>query len=161
VREPRPPRKTDRKRRTEAYKAEWIKTRRRLANYRHTRVTPHVRRIRGSEFVRALEIAAEATGDPRFAVALEAARSYRLDDEFKRTAARLHGEAFGNPDEGYLVQVDFFHQRGKLEESGKRRRMGVVEACELIVAEFGLGQSFENEVERLRHIYRKRKPHNR
>ena len=57
------------------------------------------------------------------------------------------------------MHVDFFHRRGKLE-NGKRRRMSVLEACENVVAEFGLGRSFEREVERLRQIYQKRKPRN-
>jgi hypothetical protein len=159
VREPRPPRKTDRQKRFDNNVELWKENRRRLAAGRRTRATPRVGRIRGPEFIHALEIAAEATGHPRFAAASEVARFYRLDREFHRTAARLHGEAFGDPHEGYLVHVDFFHRRGKLE-NGKRRRMSVLEACENVVAEFGLGRSFEREVERLRQIYQKRKPRN-
>lgn len=122
----------------------------------HTCYTPRRADTRSRIYPRP---AAEATGDPRFAAASEVARFYRLDREFHRTAARLHGEAFGDPHEGYLVHVDFFHRRGKLE-NGKRRRMSVLEACENVVAEFGLGRSFEREVERLRQIYQKRKPRN-
>jgi hypothetical protein len=140
VREPQSPRKTGRQKRFDDSVELWRETRRRLAAYRRTpRAIPRVGRIRGPEFIRALLVAAEATGDPRFTAAFEAARSYRLDREFHRTAARLH-----DPDEGYLVHVDFFHRRGKLE-NGKRRQMSVLEACEIVVAEFGLGRSFERE----------------
>jgi hypothetical protein len=160
VRAPRPPRKTDRQKRFDDNVELWKENRRRLAAGRRTRATSRVGRMRGSDFIHALEIAGEATGDPRFADAARLAKFYGLDREFHRTVARLHGEAFGDPDEGYLAHVDFFRRPGKLE-NGKRRRMSVLEACENVVAEFGLsGRSFESEVERLRQLYQKRKPRN-
>ena len=72
-----------------------------------------------------LERAAAATGDPRFTDALEAAKSYGFDKEFQRTASRVQRKMFGTDDDGYLVQVDFLHTRGKLE--GERRPVHVVQ----------------------------------
>ena len=100
-----------------------------------------------------LERAAAATGDPRFTDALEAAKSYGFDKEFQRTASRVQRKMFGTDDDGYLVQVDFLHTRGKLEGE-RRRRLSVREACEVMAAESGYpAPSFKTAVDRLRKQY--------
>jgi hypothetical protein len=78
---------------------------------------------------------------------------YGFDREFQRTVAREQIKRFGDTHDGYLVQVDFLHQYGKLENEKRRRQLSVLEACECVVAECGLGFSFEAEVERLRKAF--------
>ena len=144
MREPRPPlRQTARQKRADAYADVWAKDHRPRAG------RPKVA-ARGKDLVSALELARDSTGDPRFADALQATIFYGFDRELRRTAAREEAKAFGEPDDGYLVQVEFLCRRGKLE-SGKRRRFTIREACECVVAEFKVpGPSFERTVERLR-----------
>jgi hypothetical protein len=102
--------------------------------------------------VLALERALEATGDRVFADALKAVHHYGLGREFERNAAKAQVEIFGDPVEGFLVQVRFLVTRGKLE-NGARRRLSVREACECVAAESGIGETFEAAVERLRKAY--------
>ena len=135
MREPRPPRLTDRQKRADDYRALWHKNRRRSPRPGRTD------RIRGGEVARALQTAADCTGDPRFNHALVALRHYGLDHEFRRSAARVDIESFGDLDGGHIRQIEFLH---------RRRGFSVREACERIVAEHGLGHEFDSEVERLR-----------
>jgi len=157
---PRPRRVTARKR-TEAYKHEWEETLNRQYERKKGRLnrisTRKPRGVRGPEFVLALERAFQATGDPIFADALRAARQYGLDQKFERSAKRLQVEMFGDPLDGYLAQVAFLVERGKLEKRGDRRwrrRLSIREACKYVVAETGLpAASFEAAVDRLRKQY--------
>jgi hypothetical protein len=145
VTRPRPPRKTARQRRSEEYALEWANNRQSVAKWKYGRI------LRGPEFVRALEFVRDATGDPVFDEALRAANEYGFDKELKRTARRVQGELFGDVETDYLFQVEFLHRRGKVEASGRRRRLKIREACEVVVAESGLpGSSFGTVVERLR-----------
>jgi hypothetical protein len=138
---PRPPRLTARQRRTAEYREEWNKFRVVGRKYRS---------VRGPELVIGLERALAVTGDPVFADALCATRNYGLDRNFERNAARIQTEMFGDPVAGHLAQIAFLIKRGKLE-GGKRRRLTMREACELVVAETGFpGHSFATAVERLR-----------
>ena len=146
---PRPPRKTARRLRAEVYAQQWLEHRNRSRRPQKQ----EARVLRGPEFIRALELAANATGDPQFIQALEAATFYGFDREFQRTALRLQGEIFGVGDDVYLAQVDFLHLVGKLE-GNRRRKLSVREACEMVVAESGYpGHSFAAVVGRLRKRY--------
>jgi hypothetical protein len=147
-RQPRPPQQqTDRQKRTEAYEAEWKKTHRQIASQKRRRD------IRGQDVALGLEMAGQSTGDPRFHDALALWKSYGFDHEFQRNVAREESKAFGDPDDGYLAQVDFFHRQGQLE-NGKRHRLSILEACEYVVAKFRVpGKTFEHAVERLRKAY--------
>jgi hypothetical protein len=148
-REPREPRNTARQQRFESYEREWLEHR----NRSRQRTQQKHRILRGSEFIHALELAANATGDPRFMQALEAAKFYGFDKEFQRTASRIQGEMFGGGPQDYLVQVDFLHLVGKLE-GDKRRKLSVREACEMVVAESGYpAHSFLAAVEQFRKFY--------
>ena len=154
---PRSPRTTARQQRAERYARQWLEGRRQLVEQRRTLGQSVVRQkrrlLRGQEFIRALELAHDATGDDRFAEAIEAVRMYGLDKEFHRNLARVQTERFGPSDEAYLNQIHFLHSRGKLEH-GSRRKLSVREACEVMVMESAYpGQSFENAVEKLRKQY--------
>ena len=143
MRQPRPPRQTERQKRTEAYRAEWKKNRRLIA------VAKRGRRIRGQDIARALQLCAEATGDPRFIDSVTALRFHNLDHEFQRNIKRAKIANFGGEDAGYLVQVEFLH---------RYRRLSVLEASERVAAESGLpGRTFAAAVEQLRKAYLARK----
>jgi hypothetical protein len=153
---PRLPRETKRQRRSAEYEREW----RKLRDARRRSVAGQKARIlRGREFIRTLELAADATGDPRFTAALEAAKHFGFDKELHRNLARAQEEMFGRTDEMYLVQIEFLHSRGKLEfdpDDGveRRHKLSIREACEAVVAESGLpGHSFAHVVGRLRQLY--------
>jgi hypothetical protein len=144
MRTPAPLRRTERQQRTDGYRLQWQKHRRR-SRAGKVRAT-----IRGSEFIAALEQAAAATGDPRFAEAAKAARLYGLDRGFQQALARIQQQMFGDDTEPYFVQIDFLRTRGRLE-NGRRRKLSTREACEAVVAESGFpGASFDAAVERLR-----------
>ena len=90
------------------------------------------RSMRGPEFVRALERALAATGDPVFDDALRAIRAYGLD---KGGHGRVYRQIWGSMERGALVQMQFF-----VERTG----MSVPSAAEKVTAEAGLaGSSFE------------------
>jgi hypothetical protein len=156
VRTPRPPRQTARQQRSEHYAREWTEKRKRLLERRKPlgqSVLRKGRLLRGQEFIRALELAADVTGDGRFRAAIEAAGMYGLDRKFQRNLARVQAELFGPSDEGYLNQIHFLHTRGKLE-GRTRRKLSIREACEVVVMESTYpGRSFENAVEKLRKQY--------
>jgi hypothetical protein len=57
-------------------------------------------------------------------------------------------------DETYLNKIDLLLRDGKLI-GGKHRSMNIQEACECVVAEWGLGVTFEKEVERFRQAWLK------
>jgi hypothetical protein len=153
VSEPRPPRKTARQLRSEGYAREWVELRKRRDRGGQSGALLKDRALQGQDLVRALELAADSTGDPRFTRALEAVKYYGFDREFQRTAARVQGELFGT-EAIFLVQVDFLHRVGKLEQNGSRRKLSVREACEMVAAESGFpGQSFASAVEHLRNLH--------
>lgn len=148
MRAPRlPQQQTEGQKRTEAYKAAWEKNR---TIQKNRTAAKSLRRIRGQDLALALERAGDATGDPQFGAALEAVKIYGFEREFQRTVVREQIKKFGDTNSSYLVQVDFLHRYGKLENRKRRRQLSVLEACECVVAECGLGSSFETEVERLR-----------
>jgi hypothetical protein len=184
---PRPPRQTARQKRMDDYASQWKENRegaeereasRRLAMARALEWAESQRRardqkqptdqvsdrpIRGAELVRAIEIMRDSTGDPRFDVFLDLVIRYGFDREFQQTANRLQCELFGDPDDGYLRQVTFLHEVGKLEppkvdgEPSRRRKLGILEACECVVAESGMraphSSTFEAAVDHLRKVY--------
>jgi hypothetical protein len=98
--------------------------------------------------LRALEIAAVVTQDQRFIDAIVALKFYGLDKEFMQNIP--HADVKAN---SYLIQVDQLYLYGDGE-----RRFSVLEACEFVVAEHGIGSTtttFEVEVERLRQFWRR------
>ena len=148
---PRPPRKTARQLRADAYEDEWRALRNRSGRPKAAR--QKARALRPQECIRMLEEASRRTGDPRFVQALEAIKSYGFDKEPARTMSRVQREMFGSEDDGYLTQINYLHTRGKVEDGG-RRRLSVREACEAVVAESGYpAPSFKAAVDRLRKRY--------
>jgi hypothetical protein len=98
--------------------------------------------------LRALEIAAVVTQDQRFIEAIVALKFYGLDKEFMQNIP--HADVKAN---SHLFQVDHLYLYGDGE-----RRYSVVEACEFVVAEHGIGSTtttFEVEVERLRQFWKR------
>lgn len=160
-RQPRQPQQTDRQKRTEAYEAEWEKNCRKRTeaceaewekNRRPAAGQKRQRDLRGQDWVLMTEMAGDSTGDPRFRDFLELWKSYGFDREFQRNIARAESKAFGDPDDGYLVQVNFFRRPRRLRQGDKRP--SIIEACEHVVAKFGVsGKTFEHAVERLRKAY--------
>ncbi|MGU3284961.1 hypothetical protein [Methylobacterium mesophilicum] len=101
------------------------------------------RSMRGPEFVRALERALSATGDPVFDDALRAVRAYGLD---KGGHGKVSRQIWGDTENGALVQIRFFVER---------RGLSVPPAVEKVVAELGLhGSSFEAIVQELSKTFR-------
>lgn len=101
------------------------------------------RSMRGPEFVRALERALAATGDPVFDDALRAVRSYGLD---KGGHGKVRRQIWGDMERGALVQMQYFVER---------RGMSVPSAAEQVTAEGGLaGSSFEAVVQDLSKAFR-------
>jgi hypothetical protein len=166
-REPRPRQPSKREKRSRAYAAQWtelLSERNKRRTERGAPITNRKRRIvvRGPEFIYALELARDASGDPRFEAALVAAKQLGFDKEFQRNVRRVQGGI-----DYLLVQVEYLCTRGQYLRTRKipngdgpgRRKLSVREACEAVVAESGLpGTSFEAAVERLRKRYSGLKP---
>ena len=101
------------------------------------------RSMRGPEFVRALERALSATGDPVFDDALRAVRAYGLD---KGGHGKISRQIWGDMESGDFGQIRFLVER---------RGMSVPPAVERVVAELGLhGSSFEAIVQELSKSFR-------
>src|SRR5262249_8066777 len=160
--EPRIPRTTSRQQRASTYEARWnwkdVLRRRRAEQKGRPAKNEKLRPLRGSDYVRLLELSRDATGDPIFSAALAAVIRYGFDREPQRTAARIRRQVFGDPLDAYLVQVAFLHDRG-LGESGKRRKLSVREACECVAADVRIpSNSFRAIVRELRRRYQAQQP---
>jgi hypothetical protein len=99
---------------------------------------------------------------------LKAAAAVTHNPQYVETIEALERDGINNPrnlsragDERFLRKVDHLRRNGKII-AGKHHRMSDLEACECVVAEWGLGAlgtSFEVEVERLRKAWiRSRRP---
>jgi hypothetical protein len=168
--EPRIPRTTLRQQRSDRYEARWnwkAALRRRRAE-RRKKKGQHAKDkklppVRGSDFIRLLELSRDATGDPIFNAALAAVVRYGLDREPQRTADRIRRQEFGDPLDDFLVQVAFLVQRGLQEPGGQRKRnrrkLSVREACECVAGDAGIpGSSFRAIVKKLRQRYQAQRP---
>jgi hypothetical protein len=97
-----------------------------------------------------LRRAAATTHNPRYVEMIELLERDGLDNP--RNLSRMDDDIF-------LSKVDRLHRDGKIVD-GKRRPISVLEACECVVAEWGLGAlttTFDAEVQRLRQAWLSRR----
>jgi hypothetical protein len=157
---PRHQQSTARQKRAESYEQQWQENRRRLGreiSNGHNDKTPP---LSGAELVRMLEQARDATGDPVFTAALDRVRFYGFDGAFKRTAAKVAEETWGDPLSPYCAQVEYLHKGcddplTRYLHRG-RHNLSIREACERVVAESALPGPFITTVNNLRKLYQKR-----
>jgi hypothetical protein len=139
-----------RQRRREGYRLLWRDRRAQRAAAHGSRPARAIPRITSP--LRAMRIAAAALKDPVLIKAVEVLELWGLDGKFVRQVRAALTDI-------RLIQIDQLYLYGKSDfrgDIGDGRRLDVLEACELVVAEHGLGSpkaSFESEVERLRHAW--------
>jgi hypothetical protein len=113
----------------------------------------------------AIERMRAVTGDPSFDEFRDLVVHYGFDHDFERTAARVQRELFGDHETLLLRQVAFLTHIGllvqskTLERPGRRRKLSILEACQVVAAEAGLqAPSFDAAAERLRRAYAAKRP---
>jgi hypothetical protein len=130
------------------------------------------RLYRGPQLVRTVEIMRDVTGNAEYQRFLDLIRRDGFDRNFERHAAAVRDLTFGTNYEPYVDQVLFLNRHGLMQHGpraarivsdwsedfeprivGGRRRLNVLEACELVTAKAGLpGPNFEQVVKRL-HVF--------